>query len=145
VAKKVNLVGPLKPAAIWALFTCGPVLVLIPWNRKKPDWPDVPLLLEFLVALLLIAVIGSRLLGFLVAGSSSIRFAILCGLFLGLVLPIATGYLWVTVSPPGFEASVGVFWGGVMMSLPSAIGGALSGWIQSRSKFRDLLQKQRAT
>ena len=115
----------LKRLGVWSLFTCGPLLVMILPGRINAD-QGLVILLFFLVAL-----IGAILLQALKALLKSVKWMVLCGLSLGIALPILGGFLlWIIT--PGFE-SPAILVGAFAMAIPCSIGGALAGWIQGRS------------
>ena len=79
-------------------------------------------------------VVGSLLVNFVTRGGTSEPRRIVWGICLGLLLPVVGGYAWMKIDH-SFE-SPPLFWGGVILSIPSAIGGGLAGWIQSRARVR---------
>jgi len=114
----------LKSSGVWAVFTCVPLLiVMFPGRFTADQW-------EVLLSLFLISLVGTVLLRLLVPPSSSTKRQIMCGMCLGFVLPAVGAYLWMKIQG-GFESSA-IFLGGLVMSIPSSIGGALAGLIQSR-------------
>lgn len=119
----------LKSLGVWSLFTCGPVLVMILPGGIDAD-QGLVVFLFFLIAL-----IGAILLQALRSRLKSVKWMVVCGLSLGIVLPTLGGFLLFIITP-GFE-SPAILVGALAMAIPSSIGGALAGWIQSRSFAAD--------
>jgi hypothetical protein len=71
----------------------------------------------------LVALIGAILLQTLRANLKSVKWIVVCGLSLGIVLPVFGGY-WLWIGTPGFESL-------------AILVGALAGWILGRSEVAD--------
>jgi hypothetical protein len=123
-----------KSFGAWALFTCVPVLVIVIWSGKINGDQ-----LFVLFLLLLLPISGTLLLFFAVGVQKSVLRNVLYGLALGFVMPLLGGFLLYIVTP-GFE-SPAILVGALILSIPSAIGASLAGWIQGRSE----LQPERRT
>lgn len=116
----------LKSAGLWALFTNGPVLVLIVRGGRINGDQLSAFLLLFLVPFL-----GTILLRWLINWQKEIWRSVLLGSALGFAIPALGGYL-LSIIVQGFE-SPAIFTGALMLSVPSVFGGALAGWILGRS------------
>ena len=127
IRRSIRLGGLSGSVGVWAALTCGPVLALI-LSRGKLAQEDI----QVLLALFAVAIVGSLWLNFVTGGGTSGPRRIVWGICLGLLLPVAGGYAWMKINH-SFE-SPAIFWGGVILSIPSAIGGGLAGWIQSRAR-----------
>jgi hypothetical protein len=96
---------------------------MLPGRFVVDQW--IVLLFFFLVAL-----VGAVMLRLLVPPPKSRKRRIIAGACLGFGLPAIGAYVGMKIQG-GFE-SPAVFLGGLVMGVPSSIGGALAGWIQSR-------------
>jgi hypothetical protein len=116
----------IRCAGVWALFTCGPgFFALIHFSRWNPYnvWT--------FLSLVLVAVMKAGLSWSLVLEASTPKKAIFSGGALGLGLPILGAYL-VQEATADFD-NWSLIPGALLVSLPSAMGGALAAWIQWRS------------
>lgn len=110
----------LSSLIVWAIFTCGPLFVLEPGLNADDIW--------ILLLLLLTSVAETGLLWLLMRRAMDLVGAVKRGAALGFLVPSAGGFFLATAM--SFEAR-GV---GLILGIPSAIGGALAGWIQWRTK-----------
>ena len=116
----------LCSATVWAIFTSGPVLGLILRSGiTTDDLCKIPFLL-------FISIIQAGLLWPFVSQAMDLSEAIRWGAIVGFVLPTALGYLLGkdigSFDAQGFTAV------GLVLGVPSAVGGAVAGWIQWRAK-----------
>src|SRR5207245_8065148 len=88
-----------------------------------------------LFLLSLLPLLGTILLFFWVGEQKSVWRNVLYGLNLGFAMPALGGFfLYIIIA--GFE-SPAILVGALILSIPSAIGGALAGWIQGSSAGLD--------
>jgi|SRR5579884_3576947 len=115
----------LKSFLVWALCLCLLPLVLYLWKLAEIE--------EFLLVPFF-ALLETLALWFVGLRLDLRRFGVLAGVLLGFLLPIAASLIayW---RYHGFE-SAPILWLGFLSAGPSAVGGALAGWIASRSGNR---------
>jgi len=112
-------------AGIWIVFTCGPGLITIIHFTKLDRhlvWP--------LLSLAFVAVVEAGLTSSIVLETKSSAQAILGGGGLGLIFPVVGAYL-LQKFVVDFE-NWSLVPDALVICFPSAIGGALAGWIQWR-------------
>ena len=120
-----------KSFGFWALFTCVPVFAIV-LSGGKVNGDQ----LRVLLLLLLLPLLGTSLLFFWVGEQRSVWRNVLYGVALGIVIPALGGFLLYIVTP-GFE-SPAILVGALILSIPSAIGGALAGWIQGSAELAEI-------
>jgi hypothetical protein len=111
---------------VWAIFTCGPAIVVL---RKFGPVSDYVWLL---VLLLFSSAVEAGLLWSLAGQTRNLSTAVMSGVTLGFVVPTVWGFL-LAKDLAAFDAQPLIVMG-LRLGLPSAIGGALAGWIQWPSK-----------
>jgi uncharacterized membrane protein len=111
----------------WTILIAAWMLVFNAPSHKL-TWDDA----NRLAPSLLLALVGSLLLQAVVSRLRTTTRAIFVGLLLGFLLPIIAGFLIMKLTG-GFESSA-IFALGLLLSVPSSIGGALGGWILFRSR-----------
>jgi len=109
----------------WLAFLWTPLLIVGGLRSITADASPV------WCGLAAVAIVAASLLRWVLPRSVSMRWRIVFGLLLGLLLPVLGGFALMQVVG-GFE-SAAFFAGGVVMAIPGAAGGALAGWIQSRA------------
>jgi hypothetical protein len=120
----------LKTFGAWAIFTCLPPMVIL---LRTPGPSRVANLAVLFSPFLLIAALGSLVLLLPVFDRDTSGRGLLAGVLLGIVLPILLGFVWMRIYP-GFENGPTIFLGSLLTAPPCACGGALAGWLRSRSK-----------
>ena len=121
------VIGFLLAVALWTSLTVGWTFVFSPSTRQLTLGDVIRI-----VPHLLLALVGSLILLAVVSRTRTAPRAVLVGLLLGFLLPIVAGYLVMKFA--GSFESPAIFSLGVLVSIPSAIGGALAAWIQFRSR-----------
>jgi hypothetical protein len=89
---------------------------------------DILIFLPFL----LVSAVGSAVLWSPIVRRYTEGKGWLAGILLGVFLPILAGFIYMKLYP-SFENGP-VFLGSLIMTLPSAIGGGVAGWLRSRSE-----------
>lgn len=119
----MKALGLLSSLAVWAIFTCGPLFVLDPDLTSDEFW--------ILLLLVFASVAETGFLWLLVRPAIDSVGAVKRGAAMGFLVPTVGGFSLATAMG-SFEAR-GV---GLILGIPSAIGGAIAGWIQWRTKVR---------
>lgn len=120
----MKALGLLSSLVAWAIFTCGPLFVLEPTLSADDIW--------ILLLLLFTSAAETGFLWLLVRRAIDSVGAVKRGAAMGFLVPTVGGFFLATAMG-SFEAR-GV---GLILGIPSAIGGALAGWIQWRAKARN--------
>jgi cytochrome bd-type quinol oxidase subunit 1 len=118
----------LKSFGTWAAFTCLPPLVLY---LRAPQFRRIDVL--FFIPFFLIPAIGCIALWMPLFRLDTPKKGVLAGILLGLFVPILGGLVWMRIYP-GFESQPAIFLGALMITVPSALGGGVAGWLRTRSK-----------
>jgi hypothetical protein len=130
----------LKRFGTWAIFTC--LLPLAFLLTSKPARPfrmadDLHGFCLLFLTFLLIPAVGSLVLGLPIFSRGDISGrSLFAGILLGILLPSLFGFVWIQIDPGfgfGFGSGAWILLASFLTAAPSAVGGALAGWIRSRS------------
>lgn len=109
----------LSSVVIWTAFILGPALALMLQSEMNKDDTWIVLLLFFA------SVFQTGILWFLVRRAEDVLGAVKRGASVGFLVPTVGGFLLAT-GMGNYEARAV----GLVLGIPSALGGALAGWIQ---------------
>jgi len=117
----------LRCSAAWAALTYPALLFLVRFDGGPLDADTI----IYLFPLLALPFFGTAILWLLTLRIQAAAASISIGVAIGLLLPIVDGRIWL-ICFPGFERTAAFFSSAVVISLPSALGGGVAGWLRSR-------------